>query len=194
MIHDQLFLQPQTLQQWSIINCFFQPQTLQNNDTLPSQLYFLKNNFFPNTADITQNTQTGDNVKVFCPMLPDIRKKLFCLRILRLWASALLITEVGYWSEDEYWALVEWNWQEKTEVLWEKPVTVLLFWPQISHGLARDRTRASVSSKSDVDSNQFVVQYRHQSYYIRYTFARALYASQNYKCFFSQTVLPSRYL
>ena len=34
-----------------------------------------KNSFFPNTEYITQNTQTGDNVKVFCPMFPDIREK-----------------------------------------------------------------------------------------------------------------------
>jgi hypothetical protein len=40
-------------------------------------------------------------------------------------------------------APVEWNWQGKTEVLWEKPVPVPLYPPQISHGLTRDRNRAS---------------------------------------------------
>jgi hypothetical protein len=36
---------------------------------------------------------------------------------------------------------VEWYWQGKTEVLGEKPVTVPLCLPQITHGLTRDRTR-----------------------------------------------------
>jgi hypothetical protein len=40
-------------------------------------------------------------------------------------------------------APAEWNWQGKTEVLGEKPVTVPLCPPQIPHGLSRDRTRAS---------------------------------------------------
>jgi hypothetical protein len=40
-------------------------------------------------------------------------------------------------------APVEWNWQEKTEVLGEKPVPVPLRPPQIPHGLTWDRTRAS---------------------------------------------------
>jgi hypothetical protein len=40
-------------------------------------------------------------------------------------------------------APVEWNWQGKTPVLGEKPVPVPLCPPQIPHGLARDRTRAS---------------------------------------------------
>jgi hypothetical protein len=40
-------------------------------------------------------------------------------------------------------APVEWNWQGKTEVLGEKPVTVPLCPPQIPHGLTRDRTWAS---------------------------------------------------
>jgi hypothetical protein len=40
-------------------------------------------------------------------------------------------------------APMEWNWQGKTEVLGEKPVPVPLCPPQIPHGLARDRTRAS---------------------------------------------------
>ena len=43
-------------------------------------------------------------------------------------------------------APVEWNWQGKTEVLGEKPVPVPLCPPQISHGLARDRTRASAAT------------------------------------------------
>jgi hypothetical protein len=38
---------------------------------------------------------------------------------------------------------VEWNLQEKTEVLGEKPVPVPLCPPQIPHGLTRDRTLAS---------------------------------------------------
>jgi hypothetical protein len=40
-------------------------------------------------------------------------------------------------------APVEWNWQEKTEVLGEKPVPVPLCPPQIPRGLTRDRIRAS---------------------------------------------------
>jgi hypothetical protein len=40
-------------------------------------------------------------------------------------------------------APVEWNWQEKTKVLGEKPVAVPLCPPQIPYGLAHDRTRAS---------------------------------------------------
>jgi hypothetical protein len=40
-------------------------------------------------------------------------------------------------------APVEWNWQEKTDVLGEKPVPVPLCPPQMPHGLSRDRTRAS---------------------------------------------------
>jgi hypothetical protein len=40
-------------------------------------------------------------------------------------------------------ALVEWNWQGKTDVLGEKPVPVPLCQPQIPHGLTRYRTRAS---------------------------------------------------
>jgi len=42
-----------------------------------------------------------------------------------------------------YGALVEWYWQEKSEVLGEKPVAVSLCPPQISHGLNWDRTHAS---------------------------------------------------
>jgi hypothetical protein len=38
---------------------------------------------------------------------------------------------------------VEWNWQRKTEVVGEKPVSVPLCPPQIPHGLNRDRNRAS---------------------------------------------------
>jgi hypothetical protein len=38
---------------------------------------------------------------------------------------------------------VQWNWQEKSEVLGEKPVPVPFRPPQIPHGLTRDRTRAS---------------------------------------------------
>ena len=37
-------------------------------------------------------------------------------------------------------AMVEWYWQGKTAVLWEKPVTVSLCPPQIPHGQAWDRT------------------------------------------------------
>jgi hypothetical protein len=40
-------------------------------------------------------------------------------------------------------ALVELNWQGKTEVLGEKPIPVPLCPPQIPRGLTRDRTRAS---------------------------------------------------
>jgi hypothetical protein len=40
-------------------------------------------------------------------------------------------------------ALVEWNWQGKTEVLGEKPVPVTLCPPQIPHVPTNDRTRAS---------------------------------------------------
>jgi hypothetical protein len=40
-------------------------------------------------------------------------------------------------------ALVERNWQGKSEELGEKPVPVPLCPPQIPHGLTRDRTRAS---------------------------------------------------
>ena len=40
-------------------------------------------------------------------------------------------------------APVEWNWRRKTEVLREKPILVPLCPPQITHGLTRDRTRAS---------------------------------------------------
>jgi hypothetical protein len=38
---------------------------------------------------------------------------------------------------------VEWNWQGKTEVRGEKPVSVLLFPSQVLHGLTRHRTWAS---------------------------------------------------
>jgi hypothetical protein len=40
-------------------------------------------------------------------------------------------------------ATVEWQWQEKTETLWEKPLPVPLCQPQIPHGLTRNRTLAS---------------------------------------------------
>jgi hypothetical protein len=40
-------------------------------------------------------------------------------------------------------ALVEWNWQGKTEVLGENPVPVPLCPPQIPHGLTWNWTRAS---------------------------------------------------
>jgi hypothetical protein len=38
-------------------------------------------------------------------------------------------------------ASVEWQWQGKTEILWEKPILVPLCPPQIPHGLTRDWTR-----------------------------------------------------
>jgi hypothetical protein len=41
-------------------------------------------------------------------------------------------------------AMVEWNWQGKTEVLGEKPVPVPLCPLQIPHGLTRNWSRASV--------------------------------------------------
>ena len=92
---------------------------------------------------------------VHCSLIPE---KLLCLMIRRLWASALLITAAGYWDEDDCWAFVEWCRNGKTEILWEKPVTMFLFSPQISHGMARDRTRASLSGKNDLDCKQCVAQ------------------------------------
>jgi hypothetical protein len=52
-----------------------------------------------------------------------------------IWRAFLLLHFNG--------ALVEWNWQGKTEVLGEKPVPVPLCPPQIPHKLTWDRTRAS---------------------------------------------------
>jgi hypothetical protein len=40
-------------------------------------------------------------------------------------------------------APMEWNWQGKPEIVREKPILMPLCWPQIPHGLSRDRTRAS---------------------------------------------------
>jgi len=56
-----------------MINCFFSLRTYSTMKLLPSQLYKIYSSF-PSTADLTQNTQTGENVKVFCPLLPDTRK------------------------------------------------------------------------------------------------------------------------
>jgi hypothetical protein len=39
--------------------------------------------------------------------------------------------------------MVEWHWQDKNEVLEEKPVPMPLSPSQIRHGTTRDRTRAS---------------------------------------------------
>jgi hypothetical protein len=62
----------------------------------------------------------------------------------------LLVQPCDEDDDDDYFcpfpsngAPVEWNWQGKTEVLGEKPVSVPLCPPQIPHGLTRDRTRAS---------------------------------------------------
>jgi hypothetical protein len=43
----------------------------------------------------------------------------------------------------EYGDPVVWYWQEKTEELWGKPVPVILWPPQIPHGLTWARTRLS---------------------------------------------------
>jgi hypothetical protein len=43
-------------------------------------------------------------------------------------------------------ALLEWNWQGKTEVFGGKPVPVPLCPPQIPHGLTRDLTRTSATN------------------------------------------------
>lgn len=48
-------------------------------------------------------------------------------------------------------ALVEWYCQEKTEVFGEKYVPLLLCPQQISHGLARNRNRASTLRRSTTD-------------------------------------------
>ena len=57
--------------------------------------------------------------------------------------ARLSFWEEEHVDEDEYRAVVEWYWQGKTELLGEKPVPVSLSPPQISHGLAWDRTLAS---------------------------------------------------
>ena len=48
-----------------------------------------------------------------------------------------------YWDEEEWGALAKWYWQCKTEILWEKPVTVHVGPPRISPGLARVRNSLS---------------------------------------------------
>ena len=49
-----------------------------------------------------------------------------------------------FWQdEDEYGALVQWQWQGKTAATGEEPVRVVLRTPQISRGLAWDRIWAS---------------------------------------------------
>ena len=52
--------------------------------------------------------------------------------------------DAHYVEEGEYRALVEWYWQEKTEVLEEMPAPVQLWPPQIQNGLAWDLTQASM--------------------------------------------------
>jgi hypothetical protein len=62
-------------------------------------------------------------------------------------------------DEDERWSVffiftsnvapVEWNWQQKTEVLGKKPVPEPLCPLQIPHGLTWDRSRASVVGGGD---------------------------------------------
>jgi len=55
-----------------------------------------------------------------------------------------------YICESEYGAFVEWYWQDKTEVLGDKPAPVPLPVPQISHGLNWDRIRSSAMRGSDL--------------------------------------------
>jgi hypothetical protein len=65
-------------------------------------------------------------------------------------AAMRLIVQPYDEDDDDYYffpfpsngALVEWNWQGKTEELGEKPIPVSLCPPQIPYGLTRDRTRA----------------------------------------------------
>jgi hypothetical protein len=44
-----------------------------------------------------------------------------------------------------YGALVYWTWQRQTALFREKPEPVLIYIPQIPHGLTLDRTRASAA-------------------------------------------------
>jgi hypothetical protein len=56
-------------------------------------------------------------------------------------------------------APVERNWQGKTEVLGKTPVPVPLCPPQISHGLTRDRTRASAAGGRRLTAWAFLLRY-----------------------------------
>jgi hypothetical protein len=59
----------------------------------------------------------------------------YCATLWWRWLALSAFPSIG--------ALVEWNWQGKTEVFGEKPVPVPLCLTQIPHGLSRDRTQAS---------------------------------------------------
>jgi len=65
---------------------------------------------------------------LFYPILPDFRKRI-------LGFARLPALQEQHVKQDEYEALVEGYWQEKTEVLGEKLVPAPLFLPQISQGL-----------------------------------------------------------
>jgi hypothetical protein len=68
-----------------MINCFFSLRPYSTMELFPLNYIKKTKTVSSHTERFSHRTQTGDNVKVFCPMLPDIRKKtsLF-LRILRL--------------------------------------------------------------------------------------------------------------
>jgi hypothetical protein len=138
LIHDQLFLQP---------------LPVPHNEKFLSQIWI--NSFFANREYITQNTQTVDDVEVFCPMLSDIRKNAVPSGGSEA-LTVFLLTRLA----------LKWRWLWSIggmiltgiKVLEGKPVTVQLFSPQISHGLAHDRTRASLPSNNGWDGNQCVTQ------------------------------------
>ena len=76
---------------------------------------------------------------LFYPMLPDFRKSIAFWKVPRLRAFVLQ----QHIDEEKYAAVVELYWQRKADVSGEKSVPVPLCSPQISHGLAWDRTHGS---------------------------------------------------
>jgi hypothetical protein len=80
-------------------------------------------------------------VEVFSyPMLLVFRKSLAFWKVPRLRPFVFLVKAIV--DEDECGGLAEWNWQQKKEILGEKPVPVLLCAAHNSLGLIWDRNLA----------------------------------------------------
>jgi hypothetical protein len=82
--------------------------------------------------------------RVLFLVFPDIRKCISLFQGSQASPAYPSDKNSSHCNEDEYVALVNRYWQEKPEVLGEKPATFPLYPPQMWHGLARDRARTSV--------------------------------------------------
>ena len=172
MIHDQLFLQPQTLQQ---------------NETFPSQLH-KKNSSFRTDRISHRTHKPVTMLKCFvqCPLISEKNCFVwgFCYsqRLLCWWETQAIEMKISteHWWNDTDRRILKYSEKNLSQFSYFRHKSHM-DWPVIESGPLFPVKMTEISTSAWFSN-------RHQSYYIRYTVVCAFYDSQNHKCFFTNSI------